>query len=168
MQRVPVAANQGRQDRFPTIIRMRGIQGVAGIQMLRHYYWNQRIVNSFRSHTQENMHPRWVCEKTGSFNPQVASYNLFEQNIPRLWWETEKLKSDNEAGSLCPYTRNSSSALLPSPTPQNENKTVKIPVTCQPMVEMCRGFDWGGFAMYFINEDNLVGCPFVRIEMRRE
>jgi len=51
MQRMPVAANQGRQDRFPTIIRMRGVQGVAGIQMLRHYYRNQRIVSSFRSHT---------------------------------------------------------------------------------------------------------------------
>ena len=29
------------------------------------------------------MHPRWVCERTGSLNPQVASYNLFEQNTPK-------------------------------------------------------------------------------------
>jgi hypothetical protein len=51
MQRIPVAANQGRQDRFPAITRMRGVRGMAGIQMLRHYYRNQRIVSSFRSHT---------------------------------------------------------------------------------------------------------------------
>lgn len=51
MQRMPVTANQGRQDRFPAITRMRGVWGMAGIQMLRHYYWNQRIVSSFRSHT---------------------------------------------------------------------------------------------------------------------
>ena len=51
MQRMPVAANQGKQDRFPTITRMRGVQGITGIQMLRHYYRNQRIVSSFRIHT---------------------------------------------------------------------------------------------------------------------
>jgi hypothetical protein len=51
MQRMPVAANQDRQDRFPTIIRMRGVQGMAGIQMLRHYYRNQGIVSGFRSQT---------------------------------------------------------------------------------------------------------------------
>jgi hypothetical protein len=51
MQKMSVAANQGRQERFPTIIRMRGVQGMAGIQMPRHYCQNQRIVSSFRSHT---------------------------------------------------------------------------------------------------------------------
>jgi hypothetical protein len=38
----------------------------------------------------------------------ITLLNKTYQNIPRLWWETEKLKSENEEGSLCPYT-----AILP-------------------------------------------------------